>query len=584
MTSTAQPFVLLDDARPGGRATLYSKPSSFIETRDPAELRACLARLRGRHAAGFIAYEAGYALEPKLAPLARVAAQEDPPLFWFGLFERPETVDAAEFLADPDCAWAGPVHPRIREVDYRRNVERVLEHILDGNVYQANLTFQAEVRVTGSPAALYAGLRSRAAAGHGALVFTGKHWILSLSPELFFTLDGSTITARPMKGTAAAGSDPQALRDDPKQRAENLMIVDLLRNDLSRVARPGSVRVPELFVVETYPTVLQMTSTVSAELDEGVGPIELLEAIFPCGSITGAPKIRAMEIIKSLEPEPRGVYCGAIGKVAPNGDAAFNVAIRTLTLSAEGQSGKARIGLGAGIVADSRPGDEWRECLAKGAFVESHNRFDLFETMVFDPLAGITDLDRHLARMKHSAQTFEFPFDRHSARNELQAATFRAGPSLVRLMLSRSGALAIEVRALPDAPDEPVEVGVATRPVPRDDFRLAHKTSDRGFYDQQRIASGAFELLFKDEAGFLTEGSFTSLFVKRGGKLLTPPISRGLLPGILREHLIEAGRAVEADLVEADLNQGFLIGNSVRGLIRARLRAPAEVAAAEAQP
>ena len=584
MTSAAQPFVLLDDARPGGRATLYSKPSAFIETRVPVEVRDCLGKLRGRQSAGFIAYETGYALEPKLVPLARAAAPEDPPLLWFGLFERAETVDAADFLPDAAGAWLGPVQPRIGEVDYRRGVERVLEHIFDGDVYQANLTFQAEVRVAGSPAALYAGLRARAGAGHGALVFTGKHWILSLSPELFFTLDSGTVTTRPMKGTAPAGSDPAALHDDPKQRAENLMIVDLLRNDLSRVAKPGSVRVPELFTVETYPTVLQMTSTVNAELDEGIGPVELLEAIFPCGSITGAPKIRAMEIIKSLESQPRGVYCGAIGRVAPNGDAAFNVAIRTLTLRADGPgSDKARLGLGAGIVADSRPGDEWRECLAKGAFVKSHRRFDLIETMAFDPLAGIAELDRHLGRMKRSAERFDFPFDRHSARNELQAATFRVGPSLVRLLLSRSGALAIEVRSLPEPPDEPVEVAIAARPVPVDDFRLAHKTSDRDFYDEARAASGAFELLFKDEAGFLTEGSFTSLFVKRRGKLLTPPLSRGLLPGILREHLIEEGRAVEADLVEADLEKGFLIGNSVRGLIRARLRVSAEIAASEAQ-
>jgi len=584
MTSAAQPFVLLDDARPGGSATLYSKPSAFIETRDPAELRDCLGKLRDCHAAGFIAYEAGYALEPKLAPLARAVAQERPPLLWFGLFEQAETVDAAEFLPDAAGAWVGPVQPRIGEGDYRRGVEKVLQHVLDGDVYQANLTFRAEVRVAGSPAALYAGLRARAAAGHGALVFTGAHWILSLSPELFFTLDGGTVTTRPMKGTAPAGSDPAELHDDPKQRAENLMIVDLLRNDLSRVARPGSVRVPELFAVETYPTVLQMTSTVTAELDEGAGPVDLLEAIFPCGSITGAPKIRAMEIIKSLEPEPRGVYCGAIGRVTPNGDAAFNVAIRTLTLNAEGPgSDKARLGLGAGIVADSRPGDEWRECLAKGAFVESQGRFDLIETMPFDPLAGIAELDRHLARMKRSAETFEYPFDRHSARNELQAATFRAGPSLVRLLLSRSGALAIEVRTLPDTPDEPVEVAIAARPVPADDFRLAHKTSNRAFYDEARAASGAFELLFRDEAGFLTEGSFTSLFVKRGGKLLTPPLARGLLAGILREQLIEEGSAVEADLVEGDLKHGFLIGNSVRGLIRARLRVPAEIASAETQ-
>jgi para-aminobenzoate synthetase / 4-amino-4-deoxychorismate lyase len=562
-------FVLLDDARPGGRASLYSEPTGIIQTRDPAEVSACLKRLAGRRAAGFLAYEAGHALEPKLAPLAAAPADDAPPLLWFGLFGRQESVDAADFLPDPAGAWAGRVRPRIAEADYRRSLTTVHEHILAGDVYQANLTFQAEVRVHGSPLALYAGLRERARAGHGALIFTGAHWILSLSPELFFTLDHGRVTTRPMKGTAGAGTDPARLRDDPKQRAENLMIVDLLRNDLSRVARPGTVQVPELFAVETYPTVLQMTSTVTAELEGDAGPVELIEAIYPCGSITGAPKIRAMEIIRALEPEPRGVYCGAIGGLAPDGQAAFNVAIRTLTLKAGATV--ARLGLGSGIVADSKAGDEWRECLAKGAFVESGQRFDLIETMVFDPHDGVAELDRHLNRLKRSAEALDFPFDRHIARNDLQAATFRAGPSLIRLLLSRSGAIAIELRPLPETASEPVEVAVVPLPVASDDFRLAHKTSDRAFYDLARAASGAFEVLFRDESGYLTEGSFTSLFVERGGKLLTPPRSRGLLPGVLRERLIEERRAEEADLIEADLVHGFLIGNSARGLIRATL-------------
>ena len=572
MTSPA-PFVLLDDARPGGRALLYSNPAETIETRDPGEVKACLARLRGRHAAGFLAYEAGHALEPKLAPLATRPRPQAPPLLWFGLFSLPTPVDADTWLPDPDGAWIGRAAPRTSQSAYRRALAAVLEHIFAGDIYQANLTFQAEARTAGSPLALYAGLRRRARAGHGALIFTGTHWILSLSPELFFTVENGRVTTRPMKGTAPAGADPAALRDDPKQRAENLMIVDLLRNDLSRVAKPGSVRVPELFAVERYPTVLQMTSTVTAELEAGAGPVELIEAIYPCGSITGAPKIRAMEIIDGLEPEPRGVYCGAIGRLAPDGQAAFNVAIRTLTLKA-GET-VARLGLGSGIVADSRAGDEWAECLAKGAFVESQQRFDLIETMAFDPNEGIAELDRHLNRMKRSADALDFAFDRHLARNDLQAATFRAGPSLIRLRLSRSGALAIELRDLPEPALEPVEVAIGPLPVASDDFRLAHKTSDRAFYDAARAESGAFEIVFRDESGFLTEGSFTSLFVRRGRKLLTPPLARGLLPGVLRERLIEEGEAEEADLVEADLVDGFLIGNSARGLIRAMLAVPA---------
>jgi para-aminobenzoate synthetase/4-amino-4-deoxychorismate lyase len=564
------PFVLLDGGT-GGRSLLFTGAGEIVEARDPGEVHASIRRLEGRHAAGFIAYEAGHALEPKLAPLCRTPAPDQPPLLWFGLFDAPREVDPAAILPDPAGAWAAPVLPGIGEAEHRASVGRILRHIEAGDIYQANLTFPAEVRFAGHPLALYAAIRARAGAAHGAVVFTGDHWILSFSPELFFAIGEGRILARPMKGTAPRASDPEALRADPKQRAENLMIVDLLRNDLSRVSRPGTVEVPHLFAIETYPTLHQMTSTVTASLADGIGPADVLETIFPCGSVTGAPKIRAMEIIAEVERSPRGVYTGSIGRVAPGGEAEFNVAIRTLTVAAG--AGVASMGLGSGIVADSRAGDEWRECLAKGAFVHDQGRaFDLFETMRFDPHEGMPDLERHLGRLKRSADALGFPFDRHGARNELQAATFRLpAASRVRLMLSPSGAIAIEIRPLPAPALEPVAVAVVPRPVAADDFRLVHKTSDRAFYDEPRRAAGTFEILFADDAGFLTEGSFTSLFVPRAGKLLTPPLVRGLLPGILRERLIEEGRAEEADLVAADLVDGFFVGNAVRGLIRAAL-------------
>jgi para-aminobenzoate synthetase/4-amino-4-deoxychorismate lyase len=572
MASLSGPFILLDDARPGGKARLFTDLRETIETRDPEEIVACLERLRGTAAAGFLAYEAGHALEARLAPLRAAPAPDEPPLLWFGLFDSEEEVDASTLLPDSAGAWAGRARPLISRAEYEAALAAVKAHILAGDIYQANLTFAAEVPVAGHPLALYAALRARARAGHGGIAFTGTHWLLSLSPELFFTLEGGRVTTRPMKGTAPGDADPAAFAADPKQRAENLMIVDLLRNDLSRVAKAGSVDVPELFAVETYPTILQLTSTVTADLEEGLGPIDLIRAIYPCGSITGAPKIRAMEIIDALEASPRGPYCGMIGRLAPDGEAAFNVAIRTLTL--RDGANTARLGLGSGIVADSSAGEEWRECLEKGAFVATARRFDLIETMRFDPQDGVVDLDRHLARMKASADALDFAFDRHEARNELQAATFRAGPSRVRLMLGRTGAMALEMRPLGPPPDEPVEVVLASLPVPAEDFRLRHKTSDRAFYDDVRAAAASFEVIFRDPAGFLTEGSFTSLFVERGGRLVTPPLARGLLPGILRARLIEEGRAEEGDLVETGLAGGFYIGNAVRGLVRARLRSP----------
>ncbi len=579
--------MLLDDARSlGGSASLFRAPVRIVETADPDAVETCLEELReatnsGLHAAGFLSYEAGHSLDRKLRPLRMKVSDAAVPLLWFGMFETREELLAgavATLLPDASRAWATPPCPLVCQTDYEVVVARIKAHIEAGDIYQANFTFQAEVAVSGSPLALYAAIRQRAAGGHGALVHTGRDWLLSFSPEMFFTLEAGKLTARPMKGTAKRGVDPQedealsaALRSDPKQRAENLMIVDLLRNDLSRVSRPGTVKVPELFEVETYPTVHQMTSTVTAELEAGLDVGNVIAATFPCGSITGAPKLRAMEIIHDVEERWRGAYTGSIGRWSPDGNAAFNVAIRTLWL--RDGSNVARIGLGSGIVADSIPGDEWHECLAKGAFVAGGAApFDLIETMRFDPHSGLVDLDRHLARMKRSADALGFTFNRHQARNELQAATFRL-PEVrrVRLLLSQCGAISIETRPWQQPAAGSLTVRMAPLPVAASDFRLRHKTTDRAFYDEARRASGADELLFVDEEGRITEGSFTNVFVPRGGKLLTPPLSLGLLPGILRERLIESGEAEDAELRADDLQGTFYVGNSLRGLVPARL-------------
>ena len=349
------------------------------------------------------------------------------------------------------------------------------------------------------------------------------------------------------------------------------MIVDLMRNDLSRVARAGSVAVPELFAVEPYPTVHQMVSTVTADLAEGRDALDVLAALFPCGSITGAPKIRAMQAIAEIEDSPRGLYTGAIGRLDANGDAMFNVAIRTLVWP-EGET-RATLGIGSGVVADSVAADEWDECLAKAAFLAGGRPdFDLIETMAFDPIEGIQHLEAHLARMKASAIALGFTFNRHDARNELQAATFRLRDARrIRLLLARSGALVVEVGPAPACFDGVMPVRVVPLPVSPLDLRLRHKTSARGFYDAARAAAGTGEVVFETPDGLLTEGSYTSLFVPRGDVLVTPPLSLGLLPGVLRAHLIETGRAIEGTLTRADLQDGFLLGNALRGLFRAEM-------------
>ncbi len=592
MIDTSAPFVMLDDARAkdASPARLYARPVETLVARTAAELDGLLeyvrdAQARGLHAAGFIAYEAGFALEPKLAE--KLAGRDLPtPLAWFGLFDGYSEIDpkaVASFLPDPQGAWLSQLKPAVAQGDYDSAFDAVERYITDGDIYQANLTFRAAASYTGNPLALYAAIRPRAAAGYGGVVWTGEQWFLSFSPELFFALKDGRVTTKPMKGTAARHPDPVTdravaaeMRADPKQRAENLMIVDLLRNDLSRVARAGSVEVPELFTVESYPTVHTMTSTVTARLAAGLGAIDLIRAIFPCGSITGAPKIRAMEIIDEIETAPRGIYCGSIGRIdaqsdSGGGDAAFNVAIRTLHLNESAKS--VSVGLGSGVVADSDGAAEWGECLAKGEFARVQDSdFDLIETMRFEPASGIARLELHLDRMKQSARALDFQFDRHEARNRLHAATFHLGePAKLRILASRGGALAIEIRPLPSEDNEPWKVALTPLPVDAQDFRLAHKTTDRSFYDEARRQSGADEVLFTDPDGFLTEGSISAIFVKRDGKLMTPPLSRGLLSSVMRRELMESGEAIECDLKLDDLIGGFLLGNSVRGLIPAVL-------------
>ena len=456
--------------------------------------------------------------------------------------------------------------------------------IAAGDIYQANLTFPLAGSFRGDPLALYAAIRPAAGAGYGGIVFDGTHWLLSLSPELFFaTRDGAALV-KPMKGTRPRGRNgaedarlAQELSSSVKDRAENLMIVDLMRNDLSRVAEAGSVKVDRPFAVESYPTVHQMVTTVRARLQPGRGAADLLRALFPCGSITGAPKIRAMELINAVERDARGPYCGAIGRIDAAGDAAFNVAIRTLRLTpGENGRGKAVLGVGSAIVADSEALPEWRECLVKGGFVRLYAAgCDLIETMRFTPEDGIPLLELHLERIKASAAELGFAFDRHAVRNAIQALCFEAdAPAKVRLVTARSGAYTLELGELPPPFAGPAQCAVMRLPIDAGDWRLRHKSSDRGFYDtglKAAHAAGAQEALFLRDDGLLTEGCFTNLFVERDGKLLTPPAGLGLLPGVLRRSLIEAGRAEEAELTLDDLADGFLIGNALRGLMPAVL-------------
>ncbi|MFN4240166.1 MAG: aminodeoxychorismate synthase component I [Erythrobacter cryptus] len=609
------PFVLLDDARPGSAAAdalLYEAPLEVFRASRPEEVEAVLAAAEAARVAaggaaalaGYIAYEAGLALEPRLAPLAAARAGAAGPLVWLGLFGAPRTIPAAEvpsFLAARagGPGSIGPLTPQLSPGGYAAAFAALKAAIHAGEIYQANLTYALAGSFRGDPLAIYAALRDAAGAGYGGLVFDGAHWLLSFSPELFFALHGDGVKVKPMKGTRPRPADPAAapeadaamaaeLAASAKDRAENLMIVDLMRNDLARVAEPGSVVVEAPFAIETYPTVHQMVSIVRARLAPGRGAIDLVKALFPCGSITGAPKIRAMELLVQAERDARGAYCGAIGRIdAPDAaglaSAAFNVAIRTLRLSPiENGQGRAVLGVGSAVVADSEAMAERRECEVKAGFVRragpqhSAPAFDLIETMRFAPEHGIALLEAHLARMKASAAALGFAFDRHALRNQIQALCFELeAPAMVRLLVARSGAVAIETGPLPAPLPEPVRVAALPHPLDPGDWRLAHKTSERGFYEDALAAArmlGADEALLVRGDGLVTEGSWTSLFAQGpDGVLLTPPASLGLLPGVLRGHLLGEGRAREAALTLADLEGGFLIGNALRGLMRAVL-------------
>jgi para-aminobenzoate synthetase/4-amino-4-deoxychorismate lyase len=584
------PFVLLEDRlTAGARARLYVDPVEIVRCDTPEDLDAALGRIgaataRGLHAAGFLGYELGYLLEPRLA--RRLPASRATPLLWFGLFPPPrpiaaEDLDAALAALGPPQPIADltPGHNRAEHID---KVQRVLDLIRAGDLYQANLTFEMRFRYDGDPLALYAALRARQPVAHGGVVATGEATVLSVSPELFFEVSAGQATTRPMKGTAARRADPAAdaaaraaLIADPKQRAENLMIVDLLRNDLSRIAQPGSVTTPALFTAETYPTFHALTSTVTARLRLGVGLRETLAALFPCGSIVGAPKIRAMEALAELEAGPRGVYTGALGAIAPGGDMAFNVAIRTAVVGADGAG---RYGVGGGIVADSDPSAEYDEALLKARVLSDLAAdYGLIETFRWSAARGFVRLPAHLDRLTGSARKLGFAFDRQQAEAELaRRALGWRGDQRVRLLLSRTEGLTVSHEVAAASGPGPVTVTVADVRLDAGDPFLRHKTTWREAFDAasaEAVANGADEALLLNRRGAVADAARHSMFVEIGGRLVTPPLTAGALPGVLRATLIAQGAAVEGEVTLADVRAApaWFVGNSLHGLRSARL-------------
>ncbi len=572
-------FAFFPAADGGGQ--VFHSPREILLAETPAQVRSVLdavdaAARNGRCAAGFVAYEAAPGMDPALTVRTGPAPH---PLAGFFLYQDGVRVSPGEMPPPgPEEGAFGEWRPAVPREDYEAALAAIRCYIAAGDTYQINHTFPMEAPFTGEPFAAFLALLANQPAGEGGFVHFGDFAVLSLSPELFFSLDGARLETKPMKGTAPRGrwleedaERAKALVESQKERAENVMIVDLLRNDMGRVSAGGSVRVERLFEAERYPTLWQMTSTIVSETRAPLG--EIFAALFPSGSVTGAPKVRAMQIIRELESSPRGVYCGAVGRAGPGRRARFNVAIRTVVVDCA--AGTARYSVGSGVTWDSRTDAEYAECLLKAEVLfRSPEPFRLLETLLWDG-GSFFLLEGHLDRMGASAGYFGFPFDRTAAARALRGAVEgqTGGDARVRLTLDRTGGLRAEAGPVTPWPT-PVRLAPAPGPVDDTDAFLFHKTTRRAVYDRARAACPeADEVVLWNARGEITETCIANIAVKTGDGWITPPVSCGLLQGVLRRHLLEAGRLREGRITREVLaaSGAVAVFNSVRGWAAAEL-------------
>ncbi|MCH8204802.1 MAG: aminodeoxychorismate synthase component I [Candidatus Hydrogenedentes bacterium] len=559
----------------------YASPVEIVSVSALEDVVPALDRIdalvnSGLHAAGFLSYEAAPAFDPamKTHPPGPV------PLLWFGIYGGYSggSLPDASTASSHSISW----EPLIGREEYAKAVGRIRKWLAAGDTYQINYTFPMRAAVVGDPFELFERLYASQPADFTAYLNAGRFNILSLSPELFFRLDGDRLETRPMKGTAPRGlwyEDDCAraleLQRSAKERAENVMIVDLLRNDLGRISRTGSVTVENLFETERYHTLWQMTSSIASKTDASLP--EIIAALFPCGSVTGAPKLRSMEIIRELEPRPRGVYCGSVGWMAPERQAQFNVAIRTMCIDTHAR--EATYSVGSGITWDSAARAEYDECLLK-AHVLNHRPppFELLESLLWDGRYFL--LEKHLRRLSHSADYFGIPLDLEAIKRQLAetARTLERGRHKIRLRVTRSGGVHIDAERT--RPPGRFKVGLALGPVDTADVFLYHKTTHRSQYDALRLARPELDdVLLWNERGEITESTIANIVVRRAGAWLTPPVSCGLLPGVMREYLLQTGEISEAVIRKEDLDQAERIAliNSVRKWIEVKF---ADLAAA----
>ena len=554
----------------GTRWLRMQQPVRVIEIRAAADLEPALrdveqlTRDRGYHAAGFVTYEAGAAFGLRTCPPdARL------PLAWFALFDADHVTEIPEPAASAPYD-VGTLTPSVDHEGFERAFATIRHHIGSGDTYQVNYTFDLHGRFAGDPFSLFADLAATQRGHYAAFIHTGSHAICSASPELFFTRANGEIETRPMKGTARRGRTPAEdeaaaarLRASAKERAENVMIVDMMRNDLGRIAETGTVAVSDLLAVERYPTVWQMTSTVTARSAASLA--DIFRALHPSASVTGAPKIRTMEIISALERRPRGVYTGAIGYVAPDGAAQFSVGIRTAVIDLA--SSALTYGVGSGIVWDSDPVSEYQECLLKAAiFGRRPQTFELLETLKWTPQGGYFLLARHINRMQRSATYFDYAWPDADIRRELdRAVADKTQSQRVRLLVSRRGAVRVECAPLGAGSSAPARLGIATAPVDPANVFLFHKTTHRVMYTDAAQPDCDDVVLWNPDSE-ITETTFGNIVVDIRGRKVTPPVDAGLLAGTFREELLERGEIIEGRITLDDLKSASRVWmiNSVR--------------------
>jgi para-aminobenzoate synthetase / 4-amino-4-deoxychorismate lyase len=600
------PFIFLENAASGlddQDSYLFTNPALILETNVFSEVSTILEKIRDYSkkywVAGYLSYEAIYGLEEKVCENIKMPDTYKGNLAWFGVFEKPYEYN------HQTNSWNPPLPPGYKKIPfmkkkakktktpdlsvsfsidyktYSEKISKIKEYLASGDTYQVNFTLEADVKTPLSPSSLYSMLRERQETPYCSFINTGKEYILSFTPELFFRVKNSMISVKPMKGTAPRGrwleEDKKIraeLKADPKNRSENLMIVDLLRNDLGSICEFGSVEVSRLFEVETHSTLHQMTSTIRGKLRPESDIKKIFKQIFPCGSVTGAPKIRTMQIIQSLEKEARGVYCGAIGYISPSGNMTFSVPIRTL--SRKNKEKNWEYHTGGGIVWDSTTKSEWEECKCKCRFLTDapYPDFEIIESILWKK--DFLYLRDHINRMKKTARFFNYPVDKKNLKKTIEEIRNELKNRIdfkIRILLDKKGELKWDTSPLGGGALSNQQILLSKTAIDENNIFLYHKTTNRKWYDEamKKVRTGeCFDVIFYNSKGEITEGGRSNIFIKKEGILITPPVKCGLLPGTLRQNLLRRGKCREEIIKVEDLKKAeeILCGNSVRGLVR----------------